>query len=136
MNKKLMEWALRIGIAGEFVGHGMFALEGKKDWVGWFAKFGVNDPNTATNLLFVIGLMDLAVAALVLSGLTKKFRFVLLWAVIWGFWTALLRPIVGMEIWDFVERWSNWGGPLALLAYYGWPKNLKEWFIQDSSLIG
>lgn len=131
-----MEWALRIGIAGEFVGHGMFALEGKKDWVGWFAKFGVNDPNTATNLLFVIGLMDLAVAALVLSGLTKKFRFVLLWAVIWGFWTALLRPIVGMEIWDFVERWSNWGGPLALLAYYGWPKNLKEWFIQDSSLIG
>jgi len=41
-------------------------------------------------------------------------RIPLLWMVFWGFWTALLRPIVGMPIWDFVERWANWGAPLAL----------------------
>ena len=125
MNKKLLEWALKIGIAGEFVGHGVFALEGKKDWIGWFGKFGVQDPNMATKLLFLIGLVDLTVALLVLI---KPIRVALLWAVVWGFWTALLRPIVGMPIWDFVERWANWGAPLALLGYYGWPKGLRNWF--------
>jgi len=33
---------------------------------------------------------------------------------VWGFWTALVRPLVGEPIWDFVERWANWGAPLAL----------------------
>jgi len=127
MNTKLFEWALRISVAGEFIGHGVFALQGKKDWIGWFGKFGVSDPEMAKNLLFVIGLMDLAVAVLVL---VKPIRVALLWAVVWGFWTALLRPIVGMPIWDFIERWANWGAPLALLAYYGWPRNtVSEWFL-------
>ena len=128
MNTKLLEWALRIGIAGEFFGHGMLAIQGKKDWIGWFAKFGVSDPEMAKNLLFWLGLMDMAVAGLVLVGLSKKFRVVLFWAVVWGFWTALLRPIVGIGWLDFIERWANWGAPLALLAFYGWPKSFKGWF--------
>jgi len=33
MNKKI-EWTLRIAVAGEFIGHGVFALQGKQDWVG------------------------------------------------------------------------------------------------------
>lgn len=121
MNLKLVEWALRIGVAGEFVGHGMFALQGKQDWVGWFAKFGIADAALATKLLFFIGLLDLAVALIVL---VKPMNFVLLWAVFWGFWTALLRPIVGMPIWDMVERSANWGAPLALLFLRGWPKKV------------
>src|SRR3990167_7752661 len=125
MNIKLMEWALRIGVAGEFIGHGVFALQGKKDWIGWFGKFGVSDPEMAKNLLFLIGLADLAVAILVLI---KPIRIALLWAVLWGFWTALLRPLVGMPVWDFIERWANWAAPLALIGYYGWPHSLKEWF--------
>ena len=127
MNTKLFEWALRISVAGEFIGHGVFALQGKKDWIGWVGKIGVSDPGMAQKLLFVIGLVDLAVAVLVL---VKPIRVALLWAVVWGFWTALLRPIVGMPIWDFIERWANWGAPLALLAYYGWPRNtVSEWFL-------
>lgn len=59
--------------------------------------------------------------------LVKPIRIVLLWAAIWGFWTALVRPIVGEPIWDFVERWANWGTPLALLFLLGLPKNLKDW---------
>lgn len=132
MNSKLLEWSLRIGIAGEFAGHGMLAIEGKKDWISWFAKFGVNDPVMAKNLLFYLGLMDLVVAVLVLTGLSKRLRFVLLWAAVWGFWTALLRPIVGVGWLDFVERAANWGAPLALLAYYGWPNGLKGWFTKQN----
>ena len=79
MNNKLLEWALRIGIAGEFVGHGVFAIQGKKDWIGWFAKFGVSDPEMAKNLLFWIGLVDITVAVLVL---VKPIRVALLWAII------------------------------------------------------
>ena len=125
MNTKLIEWVLRISVAGEFIGHGAFALQGKKDWVGWFANFGISDAGTATQLLFLIGTIDIAVAILVLI---KPVRLALLWMVFWGFWTALIRPLVGMPVWDFVERWANWGAPLALLFLVGWPKTIKEWF--------
>lgn len=124
-NTKLIEWVLRIAVAGEFIGHGVFALQGKKDWIAWFAKFGVADAGLATQLLFAVGLMDILVALIVLI---KPIRVALLWAVVWGFWTALLRPLVGMPIWDFIERWANWGAPLALLLMVGWPKTFKEWF--------
>ncbi|MBI4599871.1 hypothetical protein HY732_03025 [Candidatus Uhrbacteria bacterium] len=112
MNEKTLSWVLRIAVAGEFIGHGMFALQGKKQWIEWFANFGVSDPSLATQLLFLIGIIDLCVG---ISVLIRPMRFVLLWAVFWGFWTALLRPLVGEPIWDFVERWANWGAPLALL---------------------
>ena len=125
MNTKLIEWVLRISVAGEFIGHGMFALQGKQDWIGWFAKFGVSNPDTATQLLLIIGTIDIALAILVLI---RPVRVALLWMVFWGFWTALLRPIVGMPVWDFVERWANWGAPLALLLIVGLPKSFREWF--------
>ena len=119
------EWILRIAVAGEFIGHGVFALQGKKDWVGWFAQFGVTDAGLAAQLLFIIGLMDILLALLILF---RPVRIVLLWMVLWGFWTALIRPLVGMPVWDFIERWANWGAPLALLFLVGWPKSVREWF--------
>ena len=125
MNTKLAIWVLRVAVAGEFIGHGVFALQGKKDWIGWFAQFGVSDAGLAAKLLFFIGLLDIALAVLILI---KPIRIALLWMTFWGFWTALLRPLVGMPIWDFVERWANWGAPLALFLLVGWPKSLKEWF--------
>lgn len=125
MNTKLIEWVLRVAVAGEFIGHGVFALQGKKAWIGWFSTFGISDVNLATQLLFLVGLVDIALALLIL---VRPVRIALLWMVFWGFWTALIRPIVGEPIWDFVERWANWGAPLALLLLVGWPKNWKEWF--------
>ena len=59
-------WVLRIAVAGEFIGHGVFALQGKKDWVEWFAQFGVSDPTVATQLLFILGIIDITLAVLVL----------------------------------------------------------------------
>lgn len=124
-NQKMVTWILRVAVAGEFIGHGVFALQGKKQWVEWFTIFGISDAGVATQLLFFIGLLDIAVALVVL---VWPVRAVLLWAAFWGFWTALMRPIAGDPIWDFVERWANWGAPLALLLLVGWPRSLREWF--------
>ena len=99
MNTKLVEWILRVSVAGEFVGHGVFALQGKQDWIGWFAKFGISDPSMASELLFIIGIIDIALAILILI---KPVRLALLWMVFWGFWTALLRPIVGIPLLYFL----------------------------------
>lgn len=125
MNSKLIQWILRIAVAGEFIGHGALALGGKEDWVQWFAHFGVSNPAVAVKILFVIGLIDVCLAVLILI---RPVRAALLYMVFWGFWTALLRPIVGAGILDFVESWANWGAPLALLLMIGWPKNIKELF--------
>lgn len=127
MNTKLIGWVLRISVAGEFIGHGVFALQGKKAWIEWFSIFGVSDVGTATTLLWLIGLLDVILAILILI---KPIPIALLWMTFWGFWTALLRPIAGEPIWDFIERWANWGAPLALLLLIGWPKSFKEWLFK------
>ena len=124
LNTKLIEWVLRIAVAGEFLGHGVFALQGKQTWINWIVQLMGVEIGTATTVLTLIGLLDVLVAIIVLL---RPIRIVVLWAVVWGFWTALIRPVVGEPIWDFVERWANWGAPLALLLLSGWPKNWKEW---------
>ena len=111
-NKKVL-WLLRVGIAGEFIGHGLLAIGGKQDWIGWISQMIHVTTPTATTLLLLIGVSDLVVALFVL---VKPIRPVLLWAAFWGFWTALVRPIVGVGWLDFVERSANWAAPLAL--YY------------------
>src|SRR3989344_5797749 len=124
MNTKLIEWVLRISVAGEFVGHGVFALQGRKTWVEWFSIFGISDVGTATTFLWLVGLIDVLLAVLMLM---KPVRLALLWMTFWGFWTALMRPIAGDSIFEFVERWANWGAPLALILVIGWPKSFREW---------
>lgn len=125
MNMKLLTWVLRIAVAGEFLGHGVFALQGKQQWIGWIGEMLGTDVATATTLLTLVGVMDILVALIVL---VKPIRIVLLWAALWGFWTALVRPLVGEPVWDFIERWANWGAPLALLIIRGWPHGGREWF--------
>lgn len=125
MNTKLIQWVLRIAVAGEFIGHGMFAFGQKEQWLDWIQQLTGVDVITAGTLLMLIGTLDMLVALIVL---VKPIRIVLLWAALWGFWTALLRPIVGEPIWDFIERWANWGAPLALLLTMSWPRTLREWF--------
>ena len=124
-NAKIIKWVLKIAVAGEFIGHGVFALQGKKTWIDWIGQLTGADAGTATIMLTIVGLVDLLIALLVLI---RPIRLVILWAAFWGFWTALIRPLVGEPIWDFIERWANWGAPLALLLLIGWPKNWKEWF--------
>ena len=47
MNIKLIEWVLRIAVAGEFIGHGALAIGGKKDWIGWVSNFWLSDAGFA-----------------------------------------------------------------------------------------
>lgn len=114
-NDKSVEWLLRVGVAGEFLGHGLLAIGGKADWVGWISKLMHTSTQTSVTLLFLIGITDVIVAAIVLF---KPVRPVLLWAAFWGFWTALVRPIIGQGWLDFIERSANWAAPLALFYYY------------------
>lgn len=115
-NKKI-EWILRVGVAGEFLGHGVLAVMGKADWIKWTQQLTGMDVGMATNFILLVGIMDIVLAAIVLY---KPVKPLLLWMAFWGFWTALLRPIVGQEIWDFIERFANWAAPLAL--YYTYKK--------------
>jgi len=113
LNDKKIEWALRLGVAGEFLGHGLLGIGGKKDWIGWISQMLHVSNSAATTLLLLIGISDVIVALIVLF---RPIKLVVLWAVFWGFWTALVRPLVGQSPLDFIERFANWGAPLAL--YY------------------
>ena len=124
INNKKVEWALRIAVFGAFLGHGVFALLVKQSWIPYFNAVGISNA-TAITLLPLIGILDILVA---ISVLVKPLRGVLIWAVFWAFLTALIRPISGEPIWDFVERAANWAAPLALLYLKGFPKKLKDIF--------
>ena len=119
-NHKKLEWILRIGVAGEFLGHGVLAISGKQDWINWVVQLSGVEVTTAATLVTLIGALDVVVAAAVFF---KPLNQVLLWATFWGFFTALVRPMVGMPIWDFVERFANWAAPLALYYFYKAHKN-------------
>lgn len=124
--RSVMEWVLRIAVAGEFLGHGVFALQGKAGWFKYFESFGITSPETMTTILLLVGIMDIAMVFIVLF---KPIRIFVLWMAIWGFWTALIRWPFGPDpIWDFLERFANWGAPLALLLTLGWPQSWREWW--------
>ena len=114
-NDKKIEWLLRVGVFGEFLGHGLLGIGKKADWIKWIMQLVHVDQGTATTLIVLIGIADVVVAFIVLF---KPVRPILLWAAFWGFWTALVRPLVGVGWLDFVERSANWAAPLALYFFY------------------
>ncbi len=114
-NNKKIEWLLRVGVAGEFAGHGLLAIGGKADWLKWIGQMLHVSAPTAGTLLLLIGIFDVCVALIILF---KPIKPILLWAAFWGFWTALVRPLVGVGWLDFVERAANWAAPLALYFFY------------------
>ncbi|MDH5442355.1 MAG: hypothetical protein OEX08_02005 [Candidatus Nomurabacteria bacterium] len=127
MNKsKILYWVLRLAVFGEFLGHGVFALQGKEGWFKYFHALGIMDEQKIITILLIVGIVDIILA---ISVLIKPIRVLVFWMAIWGLWTALIRwPIGGAPIWDFFERWANWGAPLALLLVMGWPRTMKAWF--------
>ncbi len=109
-NYKTIEWLLRIVVSMTFLGHGVFALKGNATWLVYLETVGFSIERSK-ELLMIIGALDLLVAVIILI---KPFKYVVLWAVIWAFSTAFIRPISGEPIWAFIERGANWGAPLAL----------------------
>ncbi len=129
-DSKKIEWILRVALFGEFLGHGIFALQLKARFIEMLiASFGfvgvTLTTGVANNIMYVIGGADILTA---IFALVFPFRLLLVWASVWAFSTALARPIAGDPLWDFVERWANVGVPLALLYVRGLPRKMRDWF--------
>ncbi|MET2984307.1 hypothetical protein [Aureibaculum conchae] len=109
---KSMEWLLRIAVSMTFLGHGIFAIQSNPSWIKYleFVGFSIE---TAEKVIVIIGVLDVLVAITILI---KPYKYVVLWAFLWTFSTALIRPLAGESIWQFVERASNWSVPLALFC--------------------
>lgn len=123
-NIKIVQWVLRIAVAGEFIGHGVFALQGNPKWFKYFQAVGITGNENIATLLLLVGIADIALAVMVLI---KPVRPLVLWMAVWGLWTALIRWPIGPDpVWDFAERWANWGAPLALFLLLGRNKNKEE----------
>lgn len=129
MRQNIVEWVLRIGLFGTFIGHGAFALQGKTAWITWISAFTGWDAALATQALLVIGAVDIIVGFIILI---KPLRIVLMWAIIWTAWTAVMRilPFIGDPIWEFLEKLINPASAIALLYLRGLPEDisrLREW---------
>ena len=108
-----IEWILRIGVFGTFLGHGLLAVSVNPAWVPYLTIFGLT-PAQAQFMMPVIGSLDIIVALWVLF---KPNKYVILWAVFWALATAIIRPLSGEIFLTFVERAANWAAPLALYFY-------------------
>jgi len=115
---------LRIGIFGTFFGHGILAMEIQQSWVVYLTTVGFT-VEMALFLMPLIGALDIAVA---IMALVYPIKAILIWACIWAFAAALIRPLSGTDIWPFVERWSLWAAPLSLLLINGLPKKFTDLF--------
>ena len=123
---KKIEWTLRIALCGEFLGHGWYAWRAEPSFQALLMGATGLSAAWAERLLPLIGCVDFVVA---LAALIKPLRVILLYAVVWGFATALARPVSGeTEIWAFIERWPNCAVPLALLLLRGVPRDWRSWF--------
>ncbi len=109
-NLKYLSYLLRLAIFLMFLGHGMIALKGNPGWLVYLETVGFS-LEMSKKAIVAIGFLDLIVALVVLL---KPLKPVVLWAFIWTFSTALIRPISGESIWAFVERGTNWIVPLVL----------------------
>jgi len=122
---KRIHYTLRFAAAMCFFGHGAFGIITKPIWLNYFALFGVGH-DMAYHLMPWVGILD------ILMGISLLFyptRAILLWLVVWGFITALCRPLSGEHSAEVIERAGNYGAPLALLILSGFGgKKIGQWF--------
>lgn len=111
----VIPWVLRIGVAGCFIGHGAFGIITKSGWLPYFAVAGIDEP-LAWKLMPLVGTMDITMGLLALFW---PCRALFLWAALWATWTALLRPLTGEPVWEFLERAGNYGVPITILLVVG-----------------
>jgi hypothetical protein len=107
----LVHWILRVSVWACYVGHGMFGIRQKVDWLTFYRPFGIPGA-IATHTMPLIGLVDVTMGYLVLL---RPTRVVLMYTAAWGIFTALLRPLVGMSFFETLERAGNYGPSIALL---------------------
>jgi hypothetical protein len=114
-DREQLWWIFRVGVAMCFIGHGMFGVITKEEWVPFFEAVGLSR-DAAFMLMPVIGMLDIAIG---LSVLFRPTRVALLYMTMWAFWTAALRPLTGLSVFEMLERAGNYGLPLAFLVFLG-----------------
>src|SRR5664279_2061250 len=115
--QKKIHYTLRLAVAMCFIGHGTFGIITKPVWCNYFAVFGIGH-DLAYRLMPVVGSFDILMGILML---VYPIRLIPVWLVIWGFVTALLRPLSGEPFAELIERAGNFGAPLILLILSGSP---------------
>ncbi|MFI0372589.1 hypothetical protein ACH35V_32385 [Actinomadura sp. 1N219] len=111
-------WAARGGLALLLIGHGGFgAFEDKPYWYDFFDFFGITRSTVeSADLMVVFGTFEILLG---LAILIKPWRALLLFALAWKLGTELLRPLVGQEWFQFVERDGDYVLPIALILMAG-----------------
>lgn len=107
----LVHWILRVSVWACYVGHGIFGIRQKVDWLTFYRPFGIPDA-LAIQTMPLVGLVDITMGYLVLL---RPTRLALYYTAIWGVFTALLRPLAGMSFFETLERAGNYGPSIALL---------------------
>ena len=107
---KTIEVVLRVGAGLCFIGHGAFGILAKPGWLRYLSLFGIG-PERGFRVMPVIGMVDITIGFALLFAPVLP---VIVWAVVWTVFTALLRPAAGEGWWEFLERAGNYGVPLAL----------------------
>jgi hypothetical protein len=104
-------WALRIGAALCYIGHGAFGLITKAEWVPYFGVVGISE-GWAWKLMPLVGAIDVTVGMAVLFA---PRGIALGYMTMWALWTAMLRPLAGESVFEAFERAGNYGVPFALI---------------------
>jgi len=115
-------WALRIGSAMCFIGHGAFGFITKAAWLPYFGVVGIPEP-LAWKLMPLIGAVDVTAGMAVLFA---PRAVPLIYMSVWAFWTALLRPMSGESVFETFERAGNYGVPLAMLLMTALPLSFRS----------
>jgi hypothetical protein len=119
-----IHWLFRLALFSEFVGHGAFGVLTKQAWAAYFTLFGIPEA-WSWRLMPVVGSVDIVLGTLTLMAPT---RAALLYMTIWGFFTALLRPLAGEGWWEFFERAYNFGVPGLMLWMHSTGAACNTWF--------
>lgn len=120
-----LHWILRIAVAAEFIGHGVFGLMGKEGWLAYYEVFGIGDA-LGRSLMPVTGIIDIALGILII---VWPMRAPLAFMAFWGLFTAALRPAAGEGVWELLERSYNFGVPLGLLLLWV-NANPRHWLLR------
>jgi hypothetical protein len=125
---RTLDWILRLATAGAFIGHGAYgAFMQKPGWYPFFAELGISRAVVdERNLVIWAGGFEMLLGAL---ALVAPIPALLLFMCFWKAATEFVwYPLSGKQAFEFVERWSNYTAPLALILVRGWPRSAAGWF--------
>jgi hypothetical protein len=105
---------LQLGLAATFLGHGVLAILQNPSWLPFLLFWGMK-MSIAPKVMVFIGVLDVLIAILLIVKPTKPLLY---WCLFWTVATALMRPLTGAPIWDFIERGGFMAIPLFLILNF------------------